>query len=134
MRPDDTLIAKIGRKMSTDLVPAHPKPPAQIAPYIEVLGIDLAVEFILQFGGAELYLSRDPKGKSKLVKLVGPDRAKALGKIANTLQRRVPLVKSWTANYLAWKGMSVVEIARTLRVSDVAVRGWLKQWKVTNDQ
>lgn len=58
--------------------------------------------------------------------LVGPERAKALGQVTHRLQRRVPLEKPWAARYLAWKGMSVAEIARTLRASDTSVRGWLK--------
>ncbi|MDQ7070725.1 MAG: helix-turn-helix domain-containing protein [Rhodobacterales bacterium] len=110
---------------ATALVPAYPRPPAQIDVYVEILGVELTVEFILAFGGAELHLSRDPKGKSRLEALVGYERAKALGQVSDRLQRRVPLVKSWTANYLAWKGMSVAEIARTLHTSDVSVRGWL---------
>ncbi len=110
---------------TTALTPAYPRPPAQIDAYVEILGIELAVEFLLAFGGAELYLSKDPKGKSRLEKLVGYERAKALGNFSDHMQRRVPLVKPWTANYLAWKGYSTAEIARTLHASDVSVRGWL---------
>ena len=75
--------------------------------------------------GAELYVAKDPKSRSQLVAFVGPERAKALGQVTDRLQRRVPLVKPWTAQYLAWKGMWVAEIARTLHTTDVSVRGWL---------
>lgn len=83
---------------STSLVAAYPPPPfcansVQIQAYIEILGLDLTVDFLLAFGGAELHLSRDPKGKSRLSALVGPERAKALGQVTHRLQRRVPLEK-----------------------------------------
>ncbi len=110
---------------ATDLVPAYPRPPAQIEVFVEILGVDLTVEFLLKFGGAELYFAKDPKSRSQLASLVGPKRAKALGQVTERLQRRVPLAKPWTAQYLSWKGMSVAEIARTLHTSDVSVRGWL---------
>ncbi|WP_457650346.1 terminase gpP N-terminus-related DNA-binding protein [Profundibacter sp.] len=110
----------------TSLVTTHPKPPAQIEAYVEVLGVDLTVEFLLSFGGAELYIGKNPGDKSRLVKLVGPERAKALGRITERLQRRVPLEKPWTARFLSWKGCSIAEIARKLHVSDVSVRSWLK--------
>jgi len=109
----------------TALVPTYPRPPAQIEVFVEILGVDLTVEFLLRFGGAELYVAKDPKSRSQLVAFVGPERAKALGQVTDRLQRRVPLVKPWTAQYLAWKGMWVAEIARTLHTTDVSVRGWL---------
>ena len=72
----------------TDQLPAvaYPKPTAQVEPYVEVFGFDLAIAFLLQFGGAELYVAKDPKGRSQLEALVGPDRAKALGAITHRLQ------------------------------------------------
>ena len=104
-----------------------PKPTAQVAPYFEVLGADLTVQFLLQFGGAELYLSRDPKGRSAVESLLGPDKLQALAKSTNrSLQRRVPLAKRWLTQMLHWQGHSAAHIARTLRVTDVSVRGWLK--------
>ena len=103
-----------------------PKPPAQVVPYIEVLGADLTVTFLLAFGGAELYLADDPKGRSKLEALVGNDRARAMAEQAHRMQRRVPLAKPWTARMLAWQGHSTAEIARRLHVSDVSVRNWLQ--------
>ena len=59
-----------------------PRPTAQVARYVEVLGVDLAMQFILQFGGAELYLPKEPRGKSEAEKLLesGP---------INLLERRV---------------------------------------------
>lgn len=104
-----------------------PKPTAQVQPYSDVLGPDLAVRFLLQFGGAELYLSIDPKGRSAVEALIGADRVKALA-ASNypALQKRIPLAKRWLAAMLHWQGHSTAEIARTLRTTDVTVRGWLK--------
>jgi len=109
----------------TDCRPPAPPPPAQIAPYVQVLGLELTVAFLLRFGGAELHLSEDPRANSQLVALVGLENARALGQLL-TVPRRIPLAKPWLAAWLRAKGESTAEIARTLHVSDVTVRGWLK--------
>jgi hypothetical protein len=104
-----------------------PNPTAQVAPYVEALGLELAVEFLLQFGGAELHFAADPRGTGAVEKLVGADKAKALAESRNqALQKRVPLAKRWLARMLHWQGHSTAQIARTLRATDVSVRGWLK--------
>ena len=101
-----------------------PRPTAQVAAYVEVLGADLAVQFILQFGGAQLYLADDPKGQSDVEKLLGYDKVKELA-ARPSLQRRIPLAKRWLAEMLDWKGYSKAAIARTLRVSDSTVSRYL---------
>ena len=105
-----------------------PKPTAQVEPYFEVLGPELTVAFLLQFGGAELHFATDPKGHGAVEKLVGTEKAKALATSRNrALQKRVPLAKRWLARMLYWQGRSAADIARTLRATDVSVRGWLKE-------
>lgn len=105
-----------------------PKPTAQIEPFFEVLGPELTVHFLLQFGGAELHFAQDPKGRSAVEKLIGSEKAKALADSRNrTMQKRVPLAKRWLARMLHWQGRSAADIARTLRATDVSVRGWLKE-------
>jgi hypothetical protein len=105
-----------------------PRPTAQVQPYVDVLGVDLTMKFLLQFGGAELYLAADPKGRSAVVTLLGYDMAKELAaRPSLTMQRRIPLAKRWLAAMLDWQGNSAAEIARTLRVSDVSVRRWIKE-------
>lgn len=93
-----------------------------------VLGIDGALEFLLTFGGAELYLTPTPGENSRLVRLVGRDKAIALAKASERLPRRIPLAKPWIAAVFREKGLSVADIARRLHASDVAVRGWLKKY------
>ena len=105
----------------------HPRTPAQVADYVEALGLDGEVTFLLAFGGAELYIPADPKGSSRLVEVMGMDAAQSLAALAQRkiLQRRVPTAKPWLARVMLTKGLSKAEIARTLHASDVAVRRWI---------
>lgn len=100
--------------------------PAQISTYVDILGVDGTLTFLLAFGGAELYIAANPKRRSSLVKVVGFENAIALAKVSAKLQARVPTSKPWIAAVLKSKGLSVAQIARKLHSSDVAVRGWLK--------
>ena len=103
-----------------------PKPTAQVGVYVEILGADLAVTFLLTFGGAELYLAQNPKGRSQVEAVIGHDTARALAAQDHRLQRRVPLAKKWLAQMLNWQGHSIAHIARTLRTTDVSVRNMLR--------
>jgi DNA-binding transcriptional regulator YiaG len=107
--------------------PLLPPPPAHVAPYVSVLGTADAVTFFLTFGGAELYLAANPKGRSRLAALIGAERASALARISERLPARVPTAKPWIAAVWASEGLPKSEIARRLHVSDVTVRGWLKR-------
>lgn len=111
----------------TEVTSQLPRVPAQVEPYVDVLGIDLTIEFLLTFGGAVLSISRDPKGRGQLEALVGYAKAKELGERLHILQKRVPLAKRWTARVLHAKGCSISEIARRLHTTDVSVSGWLRQ-------
>lgn len=104
-----------------------PRPPAHVAPYVDVLGQDLAIRFLLEFGGAELYIAASPKGRSRVVEVVGQDGAVALAQIAHRLPKRVPTAKPWIALVMRRESATVADIARKLHVSDVAVRRWLKR-------
>lgn len=103
-----------------------PRPTAQVAPYVNALGAELAVTFLLHYGGGELYIRTNPNGATDYAALVGVDGARALADHADTMQKRVPLAKSWLTAMLDWQGYSVTEIARKLRISDVSVRARLK--------
>ena len=102
-----------------------PRPPAHIQPYVDALGAATAVQFLLHFGGAELYIPRDPKGGSVLVEVLGLPAARALSALAErtVLPRRVPIPKPWLARYLkVIAGLPHAEIARILHWTDVSVR------------
>ena len=113
--------------MTADPGRLSPRPPAQVAPYVEVLGVDGAVEFLLAFGGAELYLAANPKGRGRVERMFGADRAAALAAMAERLPRRVPTAKPWIAQVLRARGLPVAEIARILHATDVSVRVWLRR-------
>jgi hypothetical protein len=105
-----------------------PKPTAQVAPYVEVLGIDGTVDFLLEFGGAEIYLTTSPKSRSRVVASIGRKKTIALADISDRLPRRVPLAKPWISAVLKSKGLSNNQIARKLHATDVSVRDWLKRF------
>jgi len=92
-----------------------PRPPAQVLPYFETLGLELTVTFLLTFGGADLYLAADPKGKSEVEALIGAANLAALAARPNApksvMQSRVPLAKRWLTEVLNWQGYSNAAIA-----------------------
>jgi ribosome-binding protein aMBF1 (putative translation factor) len=108
-------------------VSAPVKIPANIQPYVRVLGEDMTIEFLLEFGGAELYLAREPKGRGRVEKLVGRDKAAALARASESMQKRIPLAKRWLAEVLQARGLSNADIARKMRVTDVTVRHYHKE-------
>jgi len=105
--------------------PARPRPTAQVQPYVDALGHEDAIRFLLAFGGAELYIAADPKGRGQVEAMLGPDKARALAAQAHRLPARVPLAKPSLAHCLAARGARAATIARTLRTTDVTVRKWL---------
>lgn len=104
-----------------------PDPPAQVAPYVAILGPELTVQFLLKFGGAELYIPQSPQGKGRIEALVGREKTKQLSGAAHLLQPRVPLANEWVAACLHYQGIAISEIARQLRVTDVSVRKFLER-------
>lgn len=99
--------------------------PAHLRPYVDVLGVDDAVEFLLTFGGGYSYFSASPDAASPIAKAVGADRAAALARSTGGGSMRIPTGKPFIARALAARGLGASAIARKLHVSDVAVRGWL---------
>jgi hypothetical protein len=106
-----------------------PKPTAQVEAYVEAMGPDLAVKFLLAFGGAEMVVPDAPNGRSAHEALIGPEAAARLSAVAHRLQKRVPLADNWLAATLHWQGHSIASIARTLRTTDITVRNLLKAGK-----
>ncbi|MGG7567731.1 helix-turn-helix domain-containing protein [Rhodovulum sp. DZ06] len=101
--------------------------PAQVAPFVDALGEDHAIRFLLNFGGAELTIPATPSPRGRLQETLGAEGAEALAAARDLLPRRIPLAKPWLARTLAARGMSTAQIARTILASDVSVRAWLKK-------
>lgn len=112
--------------MKRELGDPIPRPPAQVASYVSVLGVDDTLRFLHAFGGTEVFIAKEPTYRSQIVRLLGQDKADALAAIQHKLQPRVPMVKPWRAKVLSWQGLSVVDIARALQITDVSVRNHLK--------
>ena len=105
----------------------YPKPSAQLAPYVEVLGPELAIRFLLHFGGSRLYFPERPNGKSIAEGVIGADNFGRLAKVLGArLTSRVPIGNRWLVAALAAQGKSIGEIARTVRATDVSVQKWLR--------
>ncbi|WP_288960524.1 helix-turn-helix domain containing protein [uncultured Sulfitobacter sp.] len=103
-----------------------PKPNAQVAPFVEALGEDLAIEFLLKFGGAELYMEGyTQRTYGKAARFLGAEnfsRLQAMARRGRPFPKRVPLANPWLATALSCRGESTAEIARRLRVTDTTVR------------
>lgn len=106
--------------------PFYPLPTAQVEPYVNMLGTATAIEFLLNFGGAELIFTSDPKGRGMVERLVGYEDTVKLAKASHRLQKRVPLATRWLAQCLYAQGLSKAAIARRLRITDVTVAKYLK--------
>lgn len=106
--------------------PPAPPPTAQIAPFVQVLGLDGAIRFLLAFGGAELFIGNNPKDTNQLVQIFGREAVETLARLP-TLPRRIPLAKPWLTAYFRAQGFSIAQIARKLRISDVSVRTHLRR-------
>lgn len=102
-----------------------PRPPAHLEPFVCILGVDKAVEFLLAFGGSEFSFRENPRPGTPVVQMIGREAVIALA--AEGLPARIPTGKPWIAQVLRAKGLSVAAIARKLHTSDVTVRRWVKQ-------
>jgi hypothetical protein len=103
-----------------------PPMPDNVRVYVDAIGVDATITFILHFGGSEVFMSHGPS-RSELVVVLGQDAAQALADVhaMRGLPARVPVARKWLAQVLFAKGLSKNEIARRIRVSDVMVRSYL---------
>lgn len=100
--------------------------PAHVQPYVDALGEDLALTFLLHFGGADLYIPSRPTGRSELVDVVGMAGAEALYQVRDRLQFRVPVAKPWIARVLHQRGLPKSKIARKMHVTVTSVTRYLQ--------
>ena len=99
--------------------------PANLSDYVDILGIELAVNFFLHFGGAQMYIPANPKGRSEMEAFVGTTSACALGKRLGGIQS-IPLAKRWSARVMHARDISTAETARRLRVTESTVRAYIR--------
>lgn len=103
------------------------KVPANLAPFINTLGFDKGIEFLLRFGGSAMYFPKKPQdGRSLASSLLTVDEIIALSQAIDRDYLRVPVGKKFIAQYLRSQNVSVGEIARRLHMTDVTIRGYLK--------
>lgn len=107
----------------------YPTPPASIARYVKVLGVDGTIAFLLEFGGSEFWFPTGPESRSELVEVLGAEKALAICEHSENLKGRVPVAKPWLAAVLKAKGLSNARIARRLHVTDETVRAYLSKGK-----
>lgn len=106
----------------------YPRAPAHIEAFVTVLGPAGAKDFLLTFGGSEIYFSANPQARSMIATAIGRDKAAALAEALGAGSKvRVPTAKPWVAGCLHAEGLKTAEIARRLHMSDTVVRQWLKR-------
>ncbi|HEY5209617.1 MAG TPA: helix-turn-helix domain-containing protein [Stellaceae bacterium] len=101
--------------------------PREVKPYIDAIGADATLRVLLHLGGAPLYFSDTPTERSRLVRVIGIDKAKALGKALGRGHQRVPSARRWIAIQLHDRGEPVLEIARRLHCNDTTVRRYVSR-------
>lgn len=101
------------------------KAPANIAPYIEALGVDDAMRFFLSLGGSDIYLPRHSSPRSLAARTIGADKVEKLARSLGYGYVKVPLARQWVAAVMKANGDSLAEIARTVRADVATVRRWL---------
>lgn len=105
----------------------YPRHPAHLDPYIEVLGHELAISFLIMFGGSPIYFPNDPAGKSAAEQLIGPERLRALGARMPENRVEIPIPKPWLIRALHAEGLSVGQICRALKTSSTNVKRILRE-------
>ncbi len=99
--------------------------PANVSRFIDVLGEDLTLDFLLKFGGTPVYLAITPRPNSPVVECVGYDKASKLGRSLGPGAVQIPTAKPWMAVKLKEKGFTGIAIARLLHTDSRTIRRWL---------
>ena len=122
---DDRTAPQPERPITDDPNP-YAIPPATVRPYVEALGVETAIDFLMEFGGGELYFSETPNGRGMVERAVGVEKARLLASLLPGLKVRVPLANRWVARCLHVRGASVADIAQRMRKSDITVRKYVQ--------
>ena len=104
---------------------AEAKVPAHIEPYVEVLGVELALELFLVCGGSQIYLSRKSSDRTTAAQTIGASQVERLAERMGHGYIKVPLAREWIARTMRAQGKSDNEIARRVRADVASVRRWL---------
>ncbi|RVG08848.1 helix-turn-helix domain containing protein [Sinorhizobium meliloti] len=103
-----------------------PKPPANLAPYVEAIGAEDAVRLFLALGGTIIYLPKDRStSRSRAAQVIGARKVETLAGRLGLDYVKVPLAKEWIARVMFAQGETIAEIARTVRSDVSTVRRWL---------
>lgn len=100
----------------------YPRHPAHLDPFVEELGPELAVRFLIAFAGCTLYFPDDPKGRSRAEGLIGAERLKVLGQRMRSNRAEIPVPRTWLILALTAEGKSTAEICRALKVTATTVK------------
>ncbi|WP_245164997.1 helix-turn-helix domain containing protein [Stappia sp. 28M-7] len=103
---------------------AMPDVPANLAGYIDALGVDGAIQFFCEFGGSYIYLPEVPTGRSQTARAMGADAIASLARSLGPGYYKVPLAKRWVAQAMFARGDTLNEIARKVRADAATVRRW----------
>ncbi|OCC01737.1 hypothetical protein BA190_27640 [Labrys sp. WJW] len=100
--------------------------PHFVETYIDAIGVEPTIQFLLKFGGGTIHLHSDPGPEGALAQAIGLENARALGQHLRRGHIKVPVAKQWIARQLFAYGWKKSKIARRLHVTDETVRLYLK--------
>lgn len=96
--------------------------PAHLAIFVDTLGEEDAVAFLLAFGGGRLNIGAQLQVNNPIVQELGLEVAQKLAAVSDRLPADIPLGKKWIAQVLRSKGLSIAKIARKLHQTEATVR------------
>lgn len=107
--------------------------PAHLRIYVETLGEEDAVAFLLAFGGGRLNIGAQVQTNNPIAEELGPEIARKLAAVSDRLPADIPLGKAWIARVLKSRGLSNAKIARKLHQTEATVRRHLNEVHDPND-
>lgn len=104
------------------------KVPAHIEGYMEILGEDLTMKFLLRFGGSVTYLpATTSRQDSAITEAIGTELAVKLGQRVGPGLVNIPLAKEWIARNMFYnKGLKINQICTKLHMSQPTIRKYIK--------